>query len=108
MEYIEIDKMAIPYKFDITLQDETFTLYVKYNTLYDYFTLDLYKGEEAIVLGEKVVYGRPLFSTSQHKEVPKVRILPLDLTRRNQRVTFDNFGQEAFLFIVGDEDEVLD
>lgn len=102
MNYIDINKDLIPYKFDITLVGETYTFDVKYNTLKDYFTVDLYKNDEVIVLGEKLVYGKPLFLNSQHKDIPKVGILPLDLTNKTERITFENLNKEVFLFLVGD------
>ncbi|WP_333638216.1 phage baseplate plug family protein [Tissierella praeacuta] len=102
MEYIDINKDMIPYRFDITLVDETYTFEVNYNSLKDYFTIDLYKNDEIIVLGEKLVYGKPLFLTSQHKDIPKVDILPLDLTNKTERITFENLNREVFLFLVGD------
>lgn len=108
MEYIEIDKNMIPYRFDMTLSNETYTFEVYYNALKDYFTLNLLKGDKVIVLGEKVVYGRALFTTSKYRDIPKVKIIPLDLTGKTQRVTFENLNRDVFLFLVGDEDEVLD
>lgn len=109
MEYIEIDRDMIPYKFDITLQNETYTFQVNYNTLKDFFTIDLYKNNEVIVLGEKLVYGKPLFISSRYKDIPKVNIVPLDLTGRVERITFENLNEEVFLFLIdGDKDEVLD
>lgn len=108
MEYIEIDKNMIPYSFEITLNDKTYTFYVKYNVLKDFFTIDLYRNDEVIVLGEKLVYGKPLFSTSQYKDVPDVKIIPFDLTGKSERITFENLNEEVFLYLVGDDDEVLD
>lgn len=102
MKYIDINKDMIPYRFDITLADETYTFEVNYNSLKDYFTIDLYKNDEVIVLGEKLVYGKPLFLSSQHKDIPKVDILPLDLTNKTERITFENLNKEVFLFLVGD------
>ncbi|MGJ0848194.1 phage baseplate plug family protein [Tissierella praeacuta] len=102
MKYIDINKDMIPYRFDITLADETYTFEVNYNALKDYFTIDLYKNDEVIVLGEKLVYGKPLFLSSQHKDIPKIDILPLDLANKTERITFENFNKEVFLFLVGD------
>lgn len=108
MEYIKIDKSLIPYKFDITLAEETFTFAVKYNVLKDFFTIDLLKNDEIIVLGEKLIYGKPLFLSSQYKNVPKIDILPFDLANKTERITFENLNNEVFLFIVGEDDEILD
>ncbi len=109
MQYIEIDKDMVPYKFDMTLEGETYTFQVNYNVLKDFFTIDLLKNDEVIVLGEKLIYGKPLFLSSRYKDIPKVNIVPLDLTGRAERITFDNLNEEVFLFLIdGDKDEILD
>lgn len=100
MEYIDIDKSLIPYRFDITINDETFRFEIDYNSRFDFFTVNLFKNEEVIVLGEKLVYGKPLFLSSQYREVPKPYILPYDLTGQAERVTFENLNEQVFLFIV--------
>ena len=105
MRYIEIDKELIPYKFEISLADELFTFEVNYNEEFDYFTINLYKNDEVLVLGEKVVYGRPLFLTCLDK--PKIDILPYDVTGTIERVTFENMNEEVFLFLVGDDDGAI-
>lgn len=108
MEYIKIDKSLIPYKFDITLAGETYTFDVKYNALKDFFTIDLLKNDEVVVLGEKLIYGKPLFLSSQYKNVPKIDILPFDLANKTERITFENLNEQVFLFLVGEDDEILD
>lgn len=102
LKYIEIDKELVPYKFDITLVGETYTFDVKYNALKDFFTVNLYKNDEAIVLGEKLLYGKPLFLNCTHRDAPKVDILPYDLTEKTERITFENLNEQVFLFLVGD------
>lgn len=109
MRYIEIDKETIPYKFDMALAGDTYTFYVNYNTQGDFFTIDLYKNDKVIVLGEKIVYGRQLFSSYQYKNIPKVPIIPLDLAGNTERITFDNMNKDVFLFLIeGDDNEILD
>jgi len=108
MNYIEIDKNMIPYRFDMTIKGETYTFQVNYNATHDFFTIDLYKNDEVIVLGEKVVYGKPLFFTSQHKDVPKVTIIPYDVSENTDRITFENMNEDVLLLMIGDENEALD
>ena len=108
MNYIEIDKNMIPYRFDMTIKGETYTFQVNYNATHDFFTIDLYKNDEVIVLGEKVVYGKPLFFTSQHKDVPKVTITPYDVSENTDRITFENMNEDVLLLMIGDENEALD
>lgn len=108
MKYIEIDKDMIPYRFDITLEGETYTFEVNYNALKDFFTIDLLKNDEIIVLGEKLVYGKPLFMTARHKDIPKPIIIPYDVSENTERITFENMNKDVFLFLIGDENEALD
>ena len=102
MNFIDINKDLIPYQFDMTLANETYTFGVFYNVENDFFTLDLFKNNIQVVAGEKLVYERPLFLTSQHKDIPKVDIIPYDLTSKTERITYENFNEQVFLFLVGD------
>lgn len=105
MKYINIEKEKIPYEFDIVLQGETFRFKVNYNSLKDFFTIDLYKNEEVIVLGEKLVYGKPLFLSCLHKDIPNINIIPYDLSQQTDRITFDNFNEQVFLYLVEDDED---
>lgn len=105
MEYIEIDKDQVPYRFEINLEEETFQFDINYNEVFDFFTVDLYKDHELIILGEKVVYGSPLFGKYTHLDIPRVFILPHDTTNNpERRVGFDELEEDIFLFIASDED----
>ena len=108
MEYMEIDKSMIPYRFDMTIKGETYTFQVNYNVTHDFFTIDLYKNDEVIVLGEKLVYGKPLFMSAQHKDIPKAIIIPYDVSENTDRITFENMNEDVLLFMIGDNDEILD
>lgn len=102
IDYINVDKSLIPYSFDITLKGETYTFEVNYNSLNDFFTLNLIKNGEIIVLGEKLLYGKPLFLTASYKDIPKIDIIPYDLAENTERITFENFNESVFLYLVGD------
>jgi hypothetical protein len=103
IEYIEIEKELIPYQFNIQLEGVTFTLGVNYNSEFDYFTLDLYQNGEVILYGEKVVYGKPLFTNFLHLNIPGELIVPLDLTEQETRVTYENLGEKVFLYVLEGE-----
>ncbi|ABR46660.1 conserved hypothetical protein [Alkaliphilus metalliredigens QYMF] len=107
IDYISIEKNLIPYQFDIQLGGITFTSEINYNGEYDYFTIDLYKGEEVVLLGEKIVYGKPLFTTFLHLPIPPVLIVPLDLADEETRVTYENLNVKVFLYIIGDEPDAI-
>ena len=66
MEYIDIEKNSIPYTFEIVLAGETFQFTVNYNSFGDFFTVDLYKNNELVRMGEKIVYGLPLFENYEY------------------------------------------
>ena len=105
MNYIEIDKESIPYSFEIDLLNEVFEFEVNYNQTFDFFTIDIFKNETPLVLGEKVILNRPLFNDLVNIELPKVQIIPKDRANMTSRITFENMNETVFLYIVGDEDE---
>lgn len=107
-ECIEIEKELIPYDFEVELEDQLFKLDIRYNETYDFFTVDLYKDDELIVAGEKLVYNVPLFeSTYDPKTHPANTIIPLDPSGIESRVSWDNLNETVFLCIEngGDDDE---
>ena len=94
---IDIFKNDIPYRFEIVL-GELFEFEVNYNTQYDYFTLDLLKDGEVVIQGEKILYGKELFSNYPHIDAPR-GITPKDLAGIENRVTFNNLGEMVFLVV---------
>lgn len=99
-DYIEINKDLIPYKFNISLADEIFTIEVKYNSVGGFFTLTLYKDDELICAGEKLVYGVPLFQdVFVHGKFPALTIIPIDESGGATAVTFENLGETVFLVV---------
>jgi hypothetical protein len=104
-QFISIDKDLIPYRFDITLARRTFTFDISYNAMRDFFVIDLLCDDIPIVIGEKVVYGRPLFLNQQHLDVPTVPIIPYDLSLAANRVTWENLNNTVFLWLPKGEHE---
>lgn len=104
MNYIPISKNLIPYSFDIKLGGETFTLAINYNATTDFFTVDLTKGDEILAVGEKIVYGRPLFSSYVDERFPNVAIIPYDLSEQETAVGWRQLQESVFLFIITQED----
>ncbi|OMF09554.1 hypothetical protein BK129_01480 [Paenibacillus amylolyticus] len=106
MEYVDIEKDLIPYRFDISLDEEIFTFEVQYNEQFDYFTVDLEKDGEVLVTGEKLVYGTTLFYDVIDKRFPRVPIVPYDQSETEHTVNWRTLSESVFLYlIVGDEDE---
>lgn len=102
MEYIEIEKDLIPYRFDIAIDGNTYTFEVSYNAENDYFTVDLYRNDQLVIAGAKAVYGRPLFAAHMYLDVPQIPIIPLDVSGQTERVTWDNINDTVFLWLVSD------
>ncbi|MBU8908499.1 phage baseplate plug family protein [Desertibacillus haloalkaliphilus] len=100
---IPIQKEQIPNEFEIRLAGELFTFEVHYNAEYDFFTVDLYKSGDVLVLGEKVVYDSPLFDTYSDERFPGVTITPLDRADNEDRVTYSNLGNTVFLYVSDDD-----
>ncbi len=100
MTYIDIEKELIPYRFDISLADEMFTFEVHYNGKGDYFTVDLERDGEVLVLGEKIVYGVELFQDIRDDQFPNVAILPYDESGSTAAVTWETLSTSVFLYVL--------
>lgn len=105
MEYIDIEKEQIPYRFDISLAEENFTFEVHYNAEYDFFTVDLERDGEALAVGEKLVYGMPLFYDIMDNRFPKLPIVPFDESDKSKAVTWETLGKSVFLYVIEGEDD---
>lgn len=99
-EYINIEKALIPYRFEIELGAELFELEIRFNSIGDYFTIDLYKDGEVLVYGEKIVYGEPLFSEIFDTRFPGPTIVPIDESGKETRVGYDNLNVTVFLVVM--------
>ncbi|TQK41973.1 hypothetical protein FB479_11674 [Brevibacillus sp. AG162] len=99
MEYIDIDKNEIPYRFEIDLAGRIYGMEIHYNYSFDFFTVNLSSNGEPIIVGEKIVYGRPLFSYSTDLRLPKVAIVPRDLSGLSSSVGWNELGTSVFLMV---------
>lgn len=105
MEYIDIEKEQIPYRFDISIADEDFTFEVHYNAEYDFFTVDLERDGDVLAVGEKLVYGIPLFYDVMDNRFPKLPIVPYDESELSTAVTWETLGTSVFLYVIEGEDD---
>ena len=99
MRYIEINKDMVPYTFQMSFNGKVHDFEVNYNHEHDFFTLDLAIDGEVAVLGEKIVYGRPLFSAFESTITSLPYIVPYDVAKEEERVSYENLGEKVFLFI---------
>lgn len=97
--HVSIDKNLIPYNFEMQLANEMFKFTVNYNDRFDFFTVDIEKNGVVLVLGEKLVLNKPLFSSLSNPQLPKLYIIPLDESGEQTRITWDNLDSKIFLFI---------
>lgn len=103
--YIEIDKDLIPYRFDITLGNSVYFMEFRYNRSSDFFTVDLLDQEEnALVLGEPLIYGQQLFADVDDIRFPISRLVPLDHSGIENRVSWENLGKTVFLYDLAETD----
>ena len=98
---IDINKDLCPYQFDIQLDGTTYTMEIRYNNEFDYFTVDLLIGEETIINGEKILYGRELFQSHKHLNVPS-DIVVFDASDEQTRAGYDQLGETVFLYMMGE------
>ncbi|UVI28163.1 phage baseplate plug family protein [Paenibacillus spongiae] len=103
MNYVDIEKELIPYRFDIEIAEETFSFEVNYNAEHDFFTIDLSLDGEVLAAGVKLVYGVPLFGDIQDHRFPAYPLLPLDLAGDSQSVNWETLSVRVFLYIIDEE-----
>jgi hypothetical protein len=102
MNYIDIEKGLIPYRFDLSLTGTVYTFEVHYNAEHDFYSVNLELGGQLLAAGEKLVYGRELFTEIADSRFPLVSIIPFDLTGTADSVTFATLGVNVFLYLDGD------
>lgn len=104
MEIVPVDKGNIPEYFSIVLGTETFILSFSYNDFADFFTVSLLKpnelGEnEEMIMGEKLILNKPLWSDFTNLDLPGPQLIPMDLSNQEKRISWENFGNTVFLYI---------
>lgn len=101
-EYIDINKVEIPYSFEADLGGEVYEIEINYNKANDFFTVDLFKDGVALVVGEKLILNRPLFRNRISNDLPSIEIIPLDRSNSSKRITYSNFSDTVFLYVGGE------
>ncbi len=102
LEYLEIEKDLIPYKFTITIKNTILKFIIRYNPIGDYFTADIFdKDDSVIAYAQKFIMGGNLFKNIYDERLPAVEIIPYDPSGENERITFDNFGEAVKPYIFG-------
>jgi len=104
MRFLPVFKNDIPYSCDIRIAGTTFNFTFNYNSQGDFFTVDLEKGDEVLAVGEKVVYGRAMFSSFLDARFPAWPIIPFDMAASVDRVGWRELGSDVFLFVIDPEE----
>ncbi len=108
-EYIKINKAEIPYRFETDIDGTIYTFEIHYNADYDFFTISLELNGEVLAVGEKIVYGVPLFLDIMDDRFPELPILPWDESGTVDVVNWATLGKTVFLYVLDpDELEVPD
>ena len=98
---ILIEKSLIPYRFTIALTDVSHTLEIRYNSEADLFVIVLYDTDGNMLTIEPVIYGSEMFAQQYRAGIyPAVSIVPLDESGEETAVTWDNFNETVFLYIM--------
>lgn len=106
MLILPIDKSNIPESIEISFGGDTYVITTMYNSTTDSFTVSLYRREESellpIALGEKLMLGKVLWSDIPVEDLPGPDMIPLDLSDKESRITWDNFYKTVFIYIDDD------
>jgi len=101
MEYLPIEKKDTkknPFKFKITILQETYTFVVYYNQEGDYFSFNIYDiNNEVIVKSRKIVVGMDMMKNI----TDTFDIIPLSLSESalKKGITFNNFMEDIKPYI---------
>jgi len=104
MNYIPVFKDVLPFVYSIKIAGETFVFTFNYNESGDFFTVDLFRGDEILCYGEKIVYGKPLISAFADERFPKAAIVPLDFAGIRDKVGFEEMESDVFLYVITQEE----
>ncbi len=100
---LAINKENLPYRAQFVLGAGVYTLEVHYNSRMDAFTVHLYKGEDLVCGGERLVYARPLWQdVYEAGQYPPLRLVPLDESGAETEIRWENLGKTVFLTLEDD------
>lgn len=97
--YIPIKFEEIPNVFEIEIDNNLYFLGINYNETYDTFTIDLYdNAKKSIVLGEKLILNKRLWSDITDVRLPFSDLVPMDESFKEEKVSKTNFGKKVRLY----------
>ena len=96
----DIDLTNIPQVFSTTFGNLTVSLGINYNALGDFYTVDLYDNQgNAVIMGEKLIYGKRLWRNYVDPRIPSIDLVPLDESGVTKICNKQTFGKTVFLCV---------
>lgn len=96
----DINLNNIPQIFSTSFGNLTVSLGINYNALGDFYTIDLYDNQgNQVIMGEKLTYGKRLWSNYVDPRIPSVDLVPLDESGINKVCNASTFGKTVFMYI---------
>ncbi|MCQ4116623.1 hypothetical protein NOU10_04365 [Ligilactobacillus sp. MP3] len=90
----------LPMMFDTDFGNYNCTMQINYNDVGDFYTVDLFDvNNNPVILGEKLVYSKRLWSDYTNPDLPIVDLVPLDESGRTTVCNKETFGKTVFLYI---------
>ena len=90
----------LPMMFNTDFGNYNCTMQINYNDVGDFYTVDLFDvNNNPVILGEKLVYGKRLWSDYTNPDLPIVDLVPLDESGRTTVCNKETFGKTVFLYI---------
>lgn len=90
----------LPMMFDTDFGNYNCTMQINYNDVGDFYTVDLFDvNNNPVILGEKLIYGKRLWSDYTNPDLPIVDLVPLDESGRTTVCNKETFGKTVFLYI---------
>ena len=100
VNFLPIDKNKIPEQFEIIISGVLLKFVVRYNSMPDFFTADIYdKDNNVIAYGKRFIVNVDLFENIIDGRLPKVKIIPYDISNSVSRITYENFMDVVIPYI---------
>lgn len=93
-DYLDFNFDDLPNAFSHDIDGNTYNFMLYYNDTNDSFYIDIYdnsKPQVPLIMGEKLVYGMPLFGGINDPRLPAIQIVPIDDDGNESIVNRSNF-----------------
>lgn len=82
----------------IKLSNVVYTMRARWNTIYEYWTLDLYdKNGAALLIGQKLVYNTDILARYSDPRLPAGELFCVPLSHDADRIGRNDFGTNTIL-----------